>query len=97
MKVSSDLLLLVIGFIAIIVLTRSIAKKISKYFSEKVSVFTYILVCLLGIYYLVDAILHSDHVFNSMYFYFWSMVIVIQAVFFTITIKRISKKTTENL
>ena len=74
-----------------------IAKKISKYLSEKVSVFTYVLACLLGVYYLIDAILHSEQVFHSMYFYFWSMVILVQAVFFVSAINRCNKKSTENM
>ncbi len=82
MKVSSDLLILFIGFITIIVITRMIAGKIRKYLSEKVSVFTYVLACLLGIYYLIDVILHSAKVFNNMYFYFWLLVVVVQAVFY---------------
>ena len=73
-----------------------IAGKISKYLSEKVSVFTYVLTCLLGIYYLIDVILHSAKVYNNMYFYFWFLVIVVQAFFYASSIKQFSKKNREN-
>ncbi|MBN2412275.1 hypothetical protein JXQ31_11335 [candidate division KSB1 bacterium] len=92
MKVSSDLLILFIGFIAIIIITRMIAGKISKHLSKKVSVFTYVLAGLLGIYYLLDVIFHSAEIFDNVYFYFWFLVIVVQAVFFIRAINRYSKK-----
>ncbi len=92
LKVSSDLLILFIGLSAIIVITRMIAGKISKHLSEKVSVFTYVLAGLLGIYYLLDVVFHSDEILNNTYFYFWFLVIVVQAVFFINAITRLDKK-----
>jgi len=81
LKANSELLILFIGFIAITVITRIIAGKIRKHLSEKVSISIYVLVCLLGIYYLFDIVLHNVKILNNLYFYFWLLVIVVQAVF----------------
>ena len=84
----SEIFILVIGFIAITIISFIIAKRVKRYLSAKLSPYTFLIICLLGVYYIVDVSYQRGDVLTNYYFYFWLAVIVVQLIFFLNGLRR---------
>ncbi len=77
-----ELIILLVGLVAITVITRIIAAKVVKHLSPSIARYTFIFTGALGLYYLVDILIHNSLFYLNIYFYFWLLVITIQIIYY---------------
>ncbi len=92
MPLKLEIIFLLIGLFAIVIISFFISRRITEHLSTTAGEFTYLFVGLLALYYLVDVILHNPNPLTSLYFYFWCSVFFIEVLLFI----RVRKRKTRN-
>jgi len=83
-----EIILLVSGFLLITVVSQLLAARVRKFFSKKIAAGTFLLIGLVGVYYLVDCYFFSLNNRLHLYCLFWLLVIIVQFWFFYRTIRK---------
>jgi len=77
-----QILLLLFGLAAIIILSMIIARRIAKQLSPQTGRYTYAAIALISLYYLGDVVLHPGNLLGNIFFYFWLIAFVCQVLLF---------------
>jgi hypothetical protein len=94
MAPQTENILLIVGFIVIALLSFIIEKRVSNQLSPKIGVFTYAVIGLVCLFYLIDVLAHVDEFLQDKYFYFWFAVLLVQLGIFVLQFS--SRKNKQN-
>jgi hypothetical protein len=75
-------ILLPAGFLAIIIISLLIDKRIAKHLSPLVGSYTYLFVAAVSLYYFFDAVVHSPNPIGNIYSYFWMTLFLLEVYLF---------------
>jgi len=85
---TTDIVATLFAYFIINALSLIIALQVKKHLGPLFSHYTFVFVSLVALYYLVDVISRSMPLSTDYYFYLWILVILTQALFFVLSIKR---------
>lgn len=78
----STLIVLSLGFIAVLLISRMLARRVEKHLGSRLGAVVHLPVAVVGAYYWIDVMLHRPSLFDDPFFYFWFFIIISQTALY---------------
>lgn len=79
---NSTLIVLILGFIAVLLISLILARRVNKHAGGRYGALVHLLVAVVGVYYWADVMMHRRSLFTDPYFFFWLFIIISQTVLY---------------